>query len=373
MAASGVVTPPTTAGAATPGRGSATPGLRTPGSARRTRFDISGLTPTAKRPNLRLIMEPSTEQNVISHDEMQRTVRDMHTQYAHDMQWIASIYDAVQDHAARLDINQSIASDTASQLVATRKVVADNDAFMKATLAENDATSKAILEANDLETKNTLRDNDNLLKQTLASEAVKIEKLMVEAQRLQQEMDKTQANLQMVQQATGNMDAIKATANQLQNQDEQIRQIWTGFTEIEYQIKALKEFTAAAAAGSGTSGPATFATGPTTFGSAASGVDPLQGAGDAWASARAAAAAAAAIGVPPGISVPAGAGGAEKKLSLYDDKTATMPERRYSDKDVAGWRIMTQNYWISRAPDMIILLKWIENHKDEEITSARMM
>ena len=39
----------------------------------------------------------------------------------------------------------------------------------------------------------------------------------------------------------------------------------------------------------------------------------------------------------------------------------------YNEKDAAGWRIMTRNYWLSRNADMRKFLEWIEGQNDREI------
>ena len=125
---------------------------------RRTRYEASGLTPAAKRPDQRTIV-PDPPETTISHVEMANVVQKMHVQYASDMAWIGTIFEAVQDHAARLDVQKAVITESASMMVATRKIVSDNDANTKIILELNDTESKRIIDANDVNTKQILSVN----------------------------------------------------------------------------------------------------------------------------------------------------------------------------------------------------------------------
>ena len=52
-------------------------------------------------------------------------------------------------------------------------------------------------------------------------------------------------------------------------------------------------------------------------------------------------------------------------MQIYEEKIATMSERRYNENNPVGWKLLTRNYWVGRVPDMQVLLRWIEEHSDE--------
>ena len=191
------------------------------------------MTPAAKRPTHRVLLDPSADMPVISHQEMSDVVQRMHLQYTSDMEWIVNAVEGIRDHADRIDIIQQTCSNTASQLVGTRGVVVGLEKEAKDYKIRLDATQDD-LNKNDLATKKTLGENDANLRANLALESQKIELLMEEARRLQGIIDEQHASfeermlpfdqgMQVVQQVTGDPNALRATAMQLTSQDSQIK------------------------------------------------------------------------------------------------------------------------------------------------------
>ena len=76
---------------------------------------------------------------------------------------------------------------------------------------------------------------------------------------------------------------------------------------------------------------------------------------------------------PPGLSERRDEPRHERRLQVFEEKIALTPRRMYNEKDQAGWRITTRNYWVGRTPDMLAFLHWIENHADETITNDELL
>ena len=191
-------------------------------------------------------------------------------------------------------MQRDIGTDTANMLVATRKMVGENDTKTKDIISDNDAIVKK-----------TLEDNDAVLKANLLVESQKIELLMSEARRLQSILDDQHANfeermlsmeqnIQVTQQVTGDPSAMRATATQLQGQDAQLRghdekieQLHANIQEVTGEVRKLIAAGATSTSSAAATGATAFGAGTTAFGTATQQADPLQNpANDQWAKFR---------------------------------------------------------------------------------------
>ena len=94
----------------------------------RTRDTGQGITPIAKRPHARVMITEETDSNVLTLQQMSDILQNVKNQYERDMEWVASISVAVEDHSARLDHHKKIIdhdkgiiADVSAQLVGTRR------------------------------------------------------------------------------------------------------------------------------------------------------------------------------------------------------------------------------------------------------------
>ena len=255
-----------------------------PGSAmettpsRRTRDTGQGITPIAKRPHARVMITEETDSNVLTLQQMSDILQNVKNQYERELEWVASISVAVEDHWGRLDHHKKIIdhdkgiiADVSAQLVGTRRVVSENDASVKQILEENDrntkaivqdndTTTKRIIEENDVESKNELRANDAALKVNIETINEKLNALREEQKRFSGDMEKSasaQVKLENVMNkigaASGNEDMVKKalvqteafnmdmSRLQAQGQEQQaaIDQITSAYTILDSRVQGL--------------------------------------------------------------------------------------------------------------------------------------
>ena len=376
---------------------------------RRTHNPGSGSTPLAKRVPERVAASPQMQQ--LSAEQVSAMVQGVKSQMDSDTMWLGKIVEALNEHGDALDMQHGsiktmagiqegmgvFATDMQQKVAELSQRMLNDDELIRASVNDNDKNLKSEINSNDVDVRKVIAAQDAVTTNALQNLNAKIESAMNENIQIRGivEGNANEWNKRVItveQHCSVAAATIEEMKNNLMNNVKavaglagRVSEIHTGMTHINNSVNNAAGAAAAATAAAATATKSNF--GPGASGPA----DPFRSS-DPWSkngmpspTGQWGKGAAGAYEAHTHTSAPKGAGmGPERfglngpstnsgngtngrELRLYEEKVVMQSERRYSEKDANQWKIMTENYFIGRCPDMARFLAWIVEQADEEI------